>query len=87
MSAKSDRPDNPNNKYIIHVDRKKYDVADSSLTGAEIRQLAGLGPDVDLYIEERGDKDDRLIADGDPVDLKNGLQFFSTPKYIDPGHV
>ncbi len=87
MSAKSDRPDNLNKKYIIHVDRKKYEVDDSPLTGAEIRQLAGLGPDVDLYLEERGDEDDRLIAESAPVDLRNGMQFFSTPKYIDPGRV
>lgn len=87
MSAKPDRPDKPNKKTVIHVDRKKYEVDDSPLTGAEIRQLAGLGPDVDLYLEQRGDDDDRLIADGDTVDLRNGMQFFSTPKYIDPGRV
>ena len=81
MSAKLEK------RYVIHIDRKKYEVDDPRLTGAEIRRLAGLGEDVDLYLEEQGDEDDRLIADSEPVDLKNGMHFFSTPKYIDPGRV
>ena len=87
MSAQYARPDKPDKKYVIHVDRKKYDLDDSPLTGAEIRQLAGLGSDVDLYLEQHGEADDRVISDGDSVDLKNGMHFFSTPKYIDPGRV
>lgn len=87
MSARPDRPGKPNKKYVIHVDRKKYEVHYSPQTGAEIRQLAGLGSDVELYLEQQGDEDDRLIADGDSIDLKNGMHFFSTPKYIDPGCV
>lgn len=87
MGAKPDRSDKPAKRYVIHIDRKKYEVEDSRLTGAEIRRLAGLGEDVDLYLEEHGDEDDRPIADGDPVDLKNGMHFYSTPKYIDPGRV
>ncbi len=87
MSAKPDLSDKPDEKYVIHIDRKKYKVDDSPLTGAEIRQLAGLGPEVDLYLEEDSDEDDRLIDDGASVELKNGMHFFSTPKYIDPGYV
>lgn len=87
MSAKPDRPNNPDKKYIIHVDRKKYEVAGSPLTGTDIRQLAGLGPEVDLYLEQHGDEDDRAIADGDPIELENGMHFFSTPRHITPGRV
>lgn len=85
MSANPDRPDKPNTKYVIHIDRRKYEVDDSPQTGAEIRQLAGLGSEVDLYLEQRGNEDDRLIADDDPVELEQGMHFFSTPKYINPG--
>lgn len=87
MTAKPDQPDKPGEKFVVHIDRKQYKVDDSLVTGAEIRQLAGLGTEVDLYLEQHGDEEDRLIADGDSVDLKNGMHFFSTPKYIDPGHV
>jgi Multiubiquitin len=85
--APGKKPEKPDKGFVIHIDRKQFKVDRSPLTGAEIRQLAGLTPDVDLYLEERGDDDDRLIADDDSVDLRNGLHFFSTPRHITPGRV
>ncbi len=79
------KPYKPDKEFVIHIDRKQFKVDRSPITGAEIRQLAGLGPDVDLYLEETGDAEDRLIADDEPVDLRNGLHFFSTPRHITPG--
>lgn len=87
MSAEPNRSDKPNKGYVIHIDRKKYEVDGSPRTGSELRQIAGLGSDVDLYLEQHGDEDDRQIADGDSIDLKNGMHFFSTPRHITPGHV
>jgi hypothetical protein len=81
------KPEKPDKGFVIHIDRKQFKVDRSPLTGAEIRLLAGLTPDVDLYLEEHGDDDDRLIADDDSVDLTNGLHFFSTPRHITPGRV
>ena len=81
------KPEKPDKDFVIHIDRKQYRVDRSTLTGAEIRHLAALTADVDLYLEEHGDDDDRLIADDGSVDLKNGLQFFSTPRHITPGNV
>jgi hypothetical protein len=83
----TDKPDKPAKGFVIHIDRKRYESDRSPLTGAEIRELAGLGPDVDLYLEEQGDEDDVLIEDGEAIELKNGLHFFSTPRHITPGHV
>ncbi len=83
--APAAKPDKPDKEFVIHIDRKQFKVDRSPVTGAEIRQLAGLGPDVDLYLEETGDAEDRLIADDEPVDLRNGLHFFSTPCHITPG--
>lgn len=79
------KPDKPDKDFVIHIDRKQFKVAASSMTGAQIRQLAGLGADVDLYLEEAGNAEDRLIADDEAVDLSNGLHFFSTPRHITPG--
>lgn len=87
MNPKPDHPDRPNKKYVIHIDRQKFDVEDSPKTGSEIRELAGLGSEVDLYLEQRGNEDDRLVADDDSIDLENGMHFFSAPKHITPGHV
>ena len=86
-AAPGKKPEKPDKEFVIHIDRKQFKVDRSPLTGAEIRQLAGLTPDVDLYLEERGDEDDRLIADDDSVDLRNGLHLFSTPRHITPGRV
>jgi len=77
----------PAKDLVIHIDRKQYKVDRSPITGAEIRQLVGLGGDVDLYLEETGDAEDRLIGDDEAVDLRNGLHFFSTPRNITPGRV
>ncbi|WP_320669554.1 hypothetical protein [Patulibacter defluvii] len=75
--------------WMIRIDRKRYDLERSPLTGAEIRQLPQppLGPDVDLYLEEDRDVDDRLIADTDQIRIEDGLDFYSTPATITPGHV
>ena len=81
------KPEKPDKGFVIHIDRKQFKVDRSPLTGVAIRQLAGLTPDVDLYLEEHGDDDDRLIADDESVDLRNGLHFFSTPRHITPGRV
>jgi len=70
----------------IHIDKKLYRVPAGSLTGAEIRGLLNppLASTYDLYLEVPSE-DDRLIADGDSVNLKSGLHFFSAPGNITPG--
>lgn len=85
--SKENKPGKPDTKFVIHIDRQQYKVDHSPMTGTELRQLASLGADVDLYLEERGDEDDRLIDDDDEVELKNGMHFFSTPRNITPGRV
>jgi len=85
--APGKKPEKPDKSFVMHIDRKQFTVDRSPLSGTEIRELAGLTPEVDLYLEERGDDDDRLIADDDSVDLRNGLHFFSTPRHITPGRV
>ena len=87
VDAPAAKPDKPEKGFVIHIDRKKFKVDDSPITGKQIRQLAGLGADVDLYLEETGDAEDRLIADDEAVNLRNGLHLFSTPRHITPGRV
>lgn len=86
-ATKPDKPDKPDKDFVIHIDRKQYRAEHSPITGAEIRRLAELGGDVDLYLEETGDAEDRLIGDEEAVALRNGLHFFSTPRHITPGRV
>ena len=77
----------PVEEFDIHIDRKPYVVARHEMTGAELRDLAGLSDNVDLYREEEGDVEDELIRDTDVVELRPGLHFYSTPNHVTPGRV
>jgi hypothetical protein len=70
----------------IHIDRKKYDVESTEVTGSELRQVAQppIGANYDLWREIPGGEDE-LIEDGNKVTLGNGMHFFSTEKHITPG--
>lgn len=71
--------------FDIHIDRRPYQVMKTSYTGLALRQLAGLGADVDLYLEQQGDVEDALIGDNESITLRPGEHFYSTPRHITPG--
>jgi hypothetical protein len=64
--------------FSIHIDHHLYRVDRASLTGAELKALAGLDATYQLFLEEHGDAPDRQIADGESVTMKNGLQFYAS---------
>jgi hypothetical protein len=68
----------------IHIDKKLYDAPKDVMTGAELKKLGEVKTDRDLFMKVPG-KDDRLIKDGDSVQLKNGDQFYSAPSSLNPG--
>jgi hypothetical protein len=70
----------------IHIDKKLYKVPSGSMTASQIRGLTSpvLGDDYDLYQVVPG-SDDHLVADGESIDLKSGMHFFSAPRNITPG--
>jgi len=78
--------DDPNTDKI-RIDREVFKVSKQHLTGAQLRTLPDpdLGPDVDLFLEGRGDKEDKLIADDEKVKMRDGLRFFTAARSINPG--
>jgi Multiubiquitin len=76
----------PEKEIPIHIDKTQYKVPAGSMTGSELRALPDpdLSSDYDLFEVVPGG-DDRLIADGDAVELKAGMHFFSAPRNITPG--
>jgi hypothetical protein len=72
-------------KVSIHIDKKHFFAPSDDMTGAELKALAGIGSDCDLWKEEHGQKDDTLINDTDIVHLKSGDSFFASPKSLNPG--
>jgi hypothetical protein len=66
--------------YHFFVDGRKYEVEQSSLTGADVKRIAGVNPTYQLYLEEEGDEPDQPIADSTGIDLSHGTKhFFAVP--------
>lgn len=76
----------PQHEFHIRIDRKKFEVTDPVLTGAQLRALPepDVAGDRDLFLVRPGD-DDLLIGDADPVTVHDGLRLFTAPRNINPG--
>ena len=73
----------------IKIDREEKVVPpdllkDGKLTGLEIRHLGGVDKDRDLFEVVPGGSD-RKIENGDEVEIRDGMRFFSAPATINPG--
>jgi Multiubiquitin len=67
-------------KYKFFVDGKQYEVDKKTVSGAEIRGIADVDPNYQLFLEEPGaEKPDRQIANDYSVDLEEpGVEKFYT---------
>jgi hypothetical protein len=66
----------------FYVDAKRYETPKPSLTGAEIKAIAGIAATYQLFLEEEGDRPDKAIADGEFVELHSGertCHFYAVP--------
>jgi hypothetical protein len=75
-------------KFEIQIDRAKYKVTKSVMTGAELRAIppGGIPADRDLFEVVPG-APDKKIGDNDRVEIRDGLRFFTAPSQINPGGV
>lgn len=71
----------------ITIDRKPYKAPKPTMTAGELRTLADpdVAPDRDLWLTVPGPADDRLVKDGESVDLEPGSHFYTAPRTINPG--
>ncbi|HMG47889.1 MAG TPA: multiubiquitin domain-containing protein [Allosphingosinicella sp.] len=75
-----DKGKNPK-EFELQVNRKPYKWPDASVTGAEIKTLAGSPPDFVVNQIVDGPGEDPEISDNQPVDLsKPGIEKFVTRK-------
>ncbi|MHB8217089.1 MAG: multiubiquitin domain-containing protein [Candidatus Sulfotelmatobacter sp.] len=63
----------------IFIDAVKYIVDKTSMTGAQIKALAHIDALYQLYLEEQGDRPDKLIPDTDSVAIHNEMHFYAIP--------
>jgi hypothetical protein len=62
---------------VIFIDNKQFKVEAEYLNGAQIKALAGVPSDYQLFLEQKGE--DRPISDAQSVKLENGMHFFAVP--------
>lgn len=82
----TETPERPEHEFHIQIDRDHFTVSQKILTGAELRRLPSppIGPDRDLFEVVPGHPD-RKITDDEPVEMHDGLRFFTAPAQINPG--
>lgn len=66
-------------KYEIHIDGVHYRAEQNSMTGAQLKALAGKPQEYQLFLEGHGHDADRQIGDTEAIELKNGMHFYSVP--------
>jgi len=81
-TAEVNHPD----QFQIQIDRVHFTVTKKTMTGAELRHVppTPIGADRDLFQVVPGGQD-KKIEDNDPVEIRNGLRFFTAPSQINPG--
>jgi hypothetical protein len=72
--------------FEIKIDRTEFRVHQRFLTGILLRELPQppIGSDHDLFEVVPGGSD-KKIADETPVEMRDGLRFFTAPAQINPG--
>jgi Multiubiquitin len=66
-------------EFAIFIDAKKYVVDKTSMTGAEIKAIAHIDAQYQLYLEEQGDRPDKPIKDTEAVAIRNDMHFYAIP--------
>ena len=75
-----DKPAEHADKYIFFVDNKEIVTERSSLTGQDIKAIARVPGEYQLFLEEKGDNPDRVIPDSETVDLRKSIKrFYAVP--------
>lgn len=79
MVFESGAPETLNKKpYKIFIDKVKYETSNSRVTGAELKKMAGLSDDTDLFLINQGPRD-LLIGNDEMVDLSRpGVEHFAS---------
>ncbi|ODU67328.1 MAG: hypothetical protein ABT11_20415 [Novosphingobium sp. SCN 66-18] len=72
MIMSSHKPPN----YHFFVDNKKFDTDQTALNGQEIKAIASVPGEYQLFLEEHGDDPDRIISDGEYISMENPPKHF-----------
>lgn len=68
--------DHKRDKYIFYIDGKEIVTDQSSLNGRDIKAMARIPGEYQLFLESKGDEPDRAISDRDTIDLGEPTKHF-----------
>lgn len=66
-------------KVKIFINDHKYEAPKPVMTGAELKILAGIASDNQLFLDAPGNHDDPQILDQEQAHLKSGMKFYDVP--------
>lgn len=68
----------------IFIDKKRYPIEQDAMTGSELKSIASIPSNYEVWFEVPGGEDDK-IENTQSVELRSGMKFFSVPPVINPG--
>ncbi len=72
----SDKVHRRSTKYIFSLDATWYETDHSARTGAEIKAIGNITTAYQLFLEEEGDKPDRVVPDQETIVLSGPIKHF-----------
>lgn len=66
-------------KIKIFVNEVKYQVTKAAMTGTQLKALADIAPENQLFLDAPGDHEDPQVFDDVPFKLKAGMEFYDVP--------
>lgn len=63
----------------IIINEVKYKAPKAEMTGAELKAMAGIAPENQLFLDSPGHHDDPQVFDDVPFKLKTGMKFYDVP--------
>ena len=80
MEQANAQPAAHQSQYHFFVDGKRYATDQTMLTGLQIKTIASVPANYQLFLEEEGDTPDRQISDGEGVQMGHKEKhFFAVP--------
>lgn len=74
----------PHDTIVVHIDDNKRDAPKPVMTGDELRVLGPVAANRTLWQVIPGG-DDNLVDNAEPIELKNGMHFYSVATTVGEG--
>lgn len=66
-------------KFNIFINDTRYPVEAPTMTGRQLKELAGIAEENQLFLDAPGHGDDPQVFEDVPFELKSGMKFYDVP--------